>query len=195
MDPMKPAREIRQKDLDKNTAAFLECFQAIRRRKIEKVVDVRYGLGGWSTALLNEKPKAKVLGFEADFDTFVKAERPEGVKVFNTKFPPDETEYEARDSMRHFQKCDLLLADINALTLKTPKELLKAIDAVNPRAIIMTDIACAKMHINYPHYGLKEPNDLEGYFQKFNESVLPGWTHVHTARLHFFAASAAWIKG
>ena len=195
MDPNKPAIEIRQKDLDKNTAAFLECFRAIRRcRKIERVVDVRYGLGGWSTALLGLKPNAKVLGFEANGDTFAKAEKPKGAKVFNCKFPPVGAERAALAAIQRFQNCDLLLADINALTLKMPTELLRAIEAVKPRAIIMTDIACAKMHINWPHYGLEGP-DLDRYFERFNEEILPNWTHVCTARLHFFATSAAWVKG
>lgn len=192
MDANTPAREIRSADLAKNTAAFLECYQAVRRRKILRAVDIRYGLGGWASALCDANKNVKVLGFEADQETFDGARFFEGhTHVWHDHFPP--RKLGAIADLDAAKPVDLLCADFNNLTMMKAEPLLEAIRLTNPRMVIFTDVACSKMHLNFNSYGLTEPN-LFAYFERFNEVILPNWTHVHTARHHHHAATTAWIR-
>lgn len=179
-----PAIEIRAKDRERNTAAFLEAFSALRPRRFTSALDIRYGLGGWAEAIADRIPA--YVGFEADPATAAQAVKPKGVMLLTGRFPPSE-------AMAVQPPFALLLADFNNLTLMKPFALLEAIQFAKPRAIVFTDVACSKLHLNFGSYGLESP-DLASYVRAFRDRVLPDWTHVHTARHHHHAATLAFVK-
>lgn len=183
-----PAREIRQKDLDKNSAAFAECLQMIpAQRRLKRVLDIRYGLGGWASRMAELRPPELYIGFEADPQTAERAVKPGniGLVLVRDRF--------ASSSRYLHDPYDLLLADFNNLTSMKAEPLLEALRFAEPRCVIFTDVACSKLHLNFPSYGLKRP-DHAGYVRAFAEKCLPDWKHVHTARLHHHAATLVFTR-
>lgn len=174
-----PALEIRAKDRDKNSAAFRECILTLMTPH-RRILDIRYGLGGWARQWFKLFTSERYLGFEADHETWRLAHKPGGVEVRNERFDPKTT--------APIGKIDLVLADFNNLTSLKAKPLLEVLEFAQPRAVIFTDVACSKLHLNFSSYGLKKP-DLNGYVRQFSKFVLPDWTCVHTSRHHHHAVT------
>lgn len=179
-----PARLIRQKDLDANTMALATVCRTWISPPPKRVLDVRYGLGGWARQwhAQNFGRKMWYVGFEADSLTYKKAYRPQGVKLVNEPFLPAERE--------EFQGwADLLLADFNTVTVKKRAEL-DAVLVLRPKAIIFTDVACVKLHLNYKTYGLTKP-ELADYWSGFG---INGYSFVAYARHHHPASTALYTR-
>lgn len=64
-----PAREIRDKDLAANVEAVRELLAHIPVTPIRRILDIRYGRGGWAKAARELFPKAVIEGYEQDGET------------------------------------------------------------------------------------------------------------------------------
>ncbi len=190
MNSETPAREIRPKDLAANVAAFEVCLDHLPQKGIGDVLDIRYGLGEWAKALSLVCPSATIHGFEMDRETFCAAARPARSRLLHRPFDP------LRIPKSWPQRYDLLCADFNTLTLLKAEHLRQAVVATSPRFLIFTDVACSKLHLNFKSYGLKNVDNsgLDRYFSAFRMKVLPGWELKHVARLHYHAATTAWVR-
>lgn len=185
-----PALDIREKDRQRNTDAMLECLQRVPHDQIKTVLDIRYGLGGWARPLLEIIPRAKVYGVEGDRKTFHAAwvERPR-TRVIWAMFGPDMAWPKGWP-----RKFDLILADTNANTALKPKQITDVVSMVEAKWMIMTDVACSKLHLNYKSYGLGEDWDVLKYHRKAWPKLLPGWKLRKLSRLHHHAATSLWEK-
>lgn len=184
MNGKTPAREIKPGDLAKNVEAFQTCLVSMLALNFQPrlAVDIRYGLGGWATKLVAAVPEVRVVGFEADRATYEAAARLPQVEIHNEEYRGQKVE-----------GCGLLLADFNTLTLLKARELDEALAALQPEFIILTDVACGKLHLNYRSYGLKRP-DLDDYYQEFGKRRLAGFTLVAWARKHHAASTSVWSR-
>jgi hypothetical protein len=154
MNPSTPAAQINERDLSKNTAALRALLVHVEAPDL--VVDVRYGLGGWAQALRERFPDAFLYGFEADRETFSRTWIGDHTTVYNLRSD--------QPGLDPGEPCDILLADFNTVTQLKRAELDAELERWKPRAIIFTDVACGKLHLNYRAYGLSEP-DLATYWQ------------------------------
>lgn len=177
-----PAVAIKTKDLDANGLALKELLEAIpRRERIQRIVDIRYGLGGWARHAVESFPLANVLGFEQDAETASKAFLVPSVRLLNERF---------NDIQKLEGKTDLLLADFNTLTVLKRELLDRALTAVNPAWIVFTDVCCSKLHLNYRSYGLENP-DLAAYWERFE---VGGYRLVKWVKRHHAASSALYQR-
>jgi hypothetical protein len=156
MNSSTPAALINGRDLSKNTVAVRELLAYIEPP--QTVVDCRYGLGGWARVVHNLFEDADLLGFEADPETFARAYKNGLAEVRNQVTA-------VYDQL--WRPCDLLLADFNTVTQLKRRELDEELERWQPSAIIFTDVACGKLHLNYGAYGLDAP-DLDAYWRRWS---------------------------
>jgi len=174
-----PARFIGLKGLAANRNAMRDCIEAIPVADVKTILDIRYGLGSWAEAALKRFPGATLIGYESDRLTAVAAWRGEATVL---RVEPFMVPYNA-------PPVDLLLADFNLTTVVARMLLDEAVEAVKPRYLVFTDVACVKLHMNYKVYGL-EKADLDDYWKGFK---IEGYDYVkHSRRQH--AASTALYK-
>lgn len=183
-----PAALIKPKDLEANTRAFNKLLSKVDDAKY--IVDIRYGLGGWAKLALTKFPKARFVGLEQDLNTFVSSwcwnqtDYPHRY-LYNfkwtkaTKFP--ET-INCKES--------LLLADFNTVTKLKRKELDEALESIQPKQLIFTDVSCSKLHLNYLSYGIPTPS-LELYWKSF---TIDNYSLVEFSKEHFAASSALYKR-
>lgn len=178
-----PALEIKQKDLDKNAWALKSTLEQIDT-PIRKVVDIRYGLGGWAKVVMEKYPKAIYLGYEQNKETYLAAWKdiPDSQRFIVVKpFPNLRTT---------FKGIDLLLADFNNLTVLKRRPLDEALAITSPKWVVFTDVASSKLHLNYRSYGLCRPS-LNDYWNKFD---IEGYTLEFWEQTHHAASSALYRR-
>jgi hypothetical protein len=179
MNNATPALEIREKDLRLNGESLQQLLKYIPIFSVKKIVDVRYGLGGWACICRDRFPKATIFGYEQDKETARQAWKDKRVKLYNKEFLASKT-----------ISCDLLLADFNLLTLLSCNPLESIMEVVNSHYLIFTDVASNKLHLNYLSYGLTKPN-LDLYWTKWN---IFGYKFVTYSSCHHAASSALFIR-
>lgn len=179
MNPSTPAAQIAERDLSKNTAAVRELLALVEPP--QTIVDCRYGLGGWARVVHELFEDADLLGFEADPETFERAYKHDLAEVRNRVTS-------AYDQL--WRPCDLLLADFNTVTQLKRRELDEELDRWQPTAIIFTDVACGKLHLNYRSYGLDQP-DLDAYWRRWS---IPRYRFERFARHHHAASTGLFYR-
>lgn len=183
-----PAREIKTKDLGLNREAVRILLQKIPSVQsntplIKSVVDIRYGLGGWAQEVHRRFPKAKLIGYEQDKETFDKAWKIPQFQVYNLRFSPKPYEV-------YVDRVNLLLADFNTLTKLNTELLDTALRYFRPGYVIFTDVSCSKLHLNFRSYDLSKAN-LDLYWKSF---TVPGYCLVAWEKKHYAASSAVFKR-
>lgn len=182
MKDITPAIEIPIKQRKANGWAFQECLSRIDLSKVITVLDIRYGTGDWARRLRERAPHVQIFGFEVDSVTAKIAYR--GCVELAV------AEYVGEQLPLWPAEYDLLLADFNNLTRLKAEPLHVALRAANPQWVVFTDVASAKLHINFASYGLDNP-DLAEYYRRFS---LPGYELLGYERKHFPASTSVWRK-
>lgn len=179
MNSLTPANTIKTKDLEANTEA-LNSLLTFLPQQIQTVLDIRYGLGGWFKAVRAKFPLAKIEGYELDLETFQQASKDKKVKLHNKAYPKKSRK----------QVVDLLLADFNTCTMLKRKELDEALESIDCRYLVFTDVCSSKLHLNYKSYGLKSPS-LDSYWKRFKVS---GYELIAWEKKHYAASTALYTK-
>ena len=174
MNSNTPALEISPKDLERNTEALKVLLAHIPPNAVSRILDVRFGLGGWVKEALRVFPNARVVGYEQDLETAKASWHDSRINLKVRKFKGDKSKYQ------------LVLADFNTVTQLRRVELDELLSCQNPPYILFTDVCCSKLHLNWKFYGLKQ-NSLEDYWRSFN---VGGYKLVAYAKVHYAASSA-----
>ena len=124
-------------------------------------------------------PDARIIGYEIDAATIETAWTDSGVELRHERWTPRPT-----------PPTDLLLADFNMSTMLSKEPLEEALIAVRPRFVVFTDVAAAKIHLNYSRYGLVGPS-MDKYWSRFR---LDGYELVTYRREHHSASTALWKR-
>ena len=172
MDKYTPARDIKMKDLGKNSEAFRGLLDLIPVGSVRRVVDVRYGLGGWAREVHTRFPSAKIIGFERDEATAEQSWKTKNVGLHRTEFNQP-------------VKCDLLVADFNTVTQLKRSESDFVLGLVTCEWLVFTDVCCSKLHLNYHSYGISS-SDLEAYWKGYE---VKGFELVAYEKKHHAASS------
>ena len=185
MNDATPAASIPPKDLDKNTEALGQLLTTLSRSRIEEVLDIRYGLGGWAKESLRQLSSVtRYVAWEADKRTYDLAyDGDDKISLFNDRFTPEMIEAE--------YTIDLLLADFNLVTLRQKSLALEAAK-LGPRYLVFTNVACGKLRLNFRSYGL-ESADLDQYWKQW-EHELPGYELLDYVRARHFASTGLFKK-
>jgi hypothetical protein len=174
MDLNSPAIGIKSADLAANTEALKSLLkESPNDFAPNRILDIRYGLGGWARCALGVFPRARLIGYEADSETARRAWKSERVQLRRKRFGGTDTE-----------GADLVLADFNVTTQLNRGQVDSLIE-LGARWIVFTDTACAYLHLNYERYGLDRPN-LDDYWRQWD---VGGYTLVAYAKKHRTAST------
>lgn len=180
-----PAIDINIKHRLKNVQALAGCLKRLKTMQLVSCIDIRYGTGLWAKCLADSFPGIKIYGFEADPVTAKLAYVPSGSVLKVARYSPDNPLPKGWP-----YSLDLLMADYNNLTAFKKEPIAESLAQLQPRIAIFTDVASAKLHLNYKTYGLAR-NSLEDYWAAFD---LRGYKLLGWTRAHFFASTSVWMR-
>ncbi|MCK9569151.1 hypothetical protein M0R72_09430 [Candidatus Pacearchaeota archaeon] len=173
-----PAINIRSKDLAQNALALRELLGNINPTEVNRVCDIRYGLGGWAQVVMSRFPNARMIGYEQDQQTADMSWKSGRVDLRVERWKPNGK-----------KPPDLLLADFNTVTV-LKRELCDEAAQVGARYFVFTDVACSYLHLNWQAYNLSSP-DLDEYWSKFRVS---GYQLVAFSKKHHSASTALYLR-